>query len=405
MMQLLFFVGFLMNSVKGFFLNRYGVFLTYTALVIIYNLIFSSVYLGDTETLISMAAQNEINNWQMLGGYFLGKFSLLFSNPRNGLLVINLLFWILSLFLFHNLLMEKIKSICFVYLLCLLSPIFIFSNIIYKESFPIFFFLLVFTKIGWLSPLVNSILRVNLFIESILVYFSLHYRDKKWIIFFMTFGSLVIFSYQISLYNNEKQNIINTLMDSYIIGTKIQSGELNFNVDLIMDYSECREFEQLYTKKIISIPKVEDTEYLKSKLINLLKTDAYSVAMHMSKKLECVFINHNRYFLLPSATYRIGSEFRDYVMAVFTQLNPFFRPIVGLFLLLISGTLPLITRIFLICGLLSTALMHINPEARYFFPFILAGMLNSAEHMEKLGINIIKKINIRIHKKSDDYRR
>jgi hypothetical protein len=373
------------------FVSKLKTPLIYLVLVIVYNWIFSTVYLGDVGTMIELARNNEINEWQMLGGYLIGKFSLIFSDPRDGLFLINISFWVLSLTLFHEILSKYIDSSVAVFVIVLCSPLFIFSNIIYKESFPIFFFLLAFTSTGWLSPIVNSILRVNLFIESLLVYISLFYKEKKWLILISIFLSGIVFVSQLYIYNS-KNGVINTVLDSYVIGIDIQTND-NVSLELKTYYQECREFEQLYNKGLILSPNLDDSNRLGEKLSQLSMEESTGLIMHMAKKAECVLVNHNRFFLIPSATYRIGSTVRDYVMIAITQLNPFFRPLVGLIFLLIPGVLPRLTRFVLVCGLFATIFMHTNPEARYFFPFILAGMINMAS---KLNSCILKfKTNIK----------
>jgi hypothetical protein len=160
------------------------------------------------------------------------------------------------------------------------------------------------------------------------------------------------------------------------------------DLELKMYYQECREFEQLYNKGLINLPNLDDSQSLAKDLSQLALSESVGLVKHLLKKAECVLINHNRYFLLPSATYRTGSTVRDYVMIVATQLNPFFRPLVGFLFLLVAGTLPFLTRVVLIGGMFATIFMHTNPEARYFFPFILAGMINMASYFDL----IIKKV-------------
>ncbi len=367
--------------------NLTKLFVFYTILVIIYNTIFTSVYLGDIESLVALAKLDQINEWQMLGGYLLGKFAILFSDPKTGLYISNILFWILSLVLFHHILSRYIRSTKVIISICLISPLFIFSNIIYKESFPIFFFLLAFTSIGWISPIFNSVLRINLFIETILIYISLNYKTSTKFILTSIVISFGIFYFQTTLYT-QKNGVMNTVIDSYLTGIKINSTDKELlPTKLTTHYNECREFEQLYVTGILPQPHVDDTKILMMQLINSAPQQPIALAKHLGKKIECAFINKNRFFLLPSATYRIGSKIRDYVMIFITQLNPMFRPLIGLIFLLIPGVLPLFTRIVLIGGFFATVFMHTNPEARYFFPFILAGIINVSIYINNFSKN------------------
>jgi hypothetical protein len=366
------------------------VFIIYLFFVLAYNAIFTTVYLGDVDTMVELAKNNEINEWQMVGGYLVGKFSLLFLHPRDGLFLLNTLFWVMALTLYHKILSAYIESGVVILLLTLWSPLFIFSNIIYKESFPIFFFLLAFTTNGWMSPIFNSVLRVNLFLESLLVYISLFYKEKKWLILVSVILSSTVFISQVNIYNS-KNGVINTVLHSYIVGIKIQTDN-QISDELKVYYQECREFEQLYNNGLVAQPSLDDTALLNLELRSLALNESLGLFKHLLKKAECVLVNHNRYFLLPSATYRIGSTVRDYIMIVATQLNPFFRPLIGLIFLLIPGTLPLITRMFLVGGLFATIFMHTNPEARYFIPFVLAGVINVAIHIDSLAKGFAKKV-------------
>jgi hypothetical protein len=374
----------LINNKK--YSDNVKLFFTYLGIIIFYNAIFESVYLGDTNTMFELAKKNEINEWQMLGGFLIGRFSLMFRQPTHGLLIINVFFWVCSATLLHLILSTHIKSKSTVFFLVIFSPLVIFSNIIYKESIAIYFFILVFTRYGWISPICSSVLRVNLFIESILVWASFNYKQNKWRMLIPILVSLTVFVVQLNLYNT-KNGVINTVLDSYIIGVKIQTEQIT-GKELKRYYGECREFEQLYVSGTLPQPTKGDTNRLKAEIKNLILNESVGVIKHLMKKLECTFFNHNRYFLLPSATYRIGSKIRDNLTIALTQLNPLFRPLVGLIFLLIPGTMTLVTRLILIAGLLFTSLMHTNPEARYFFPFIIAGIINMAKKINQISVYI-----------------
>jgi len=75
----------------------------------------------------------------MVGGYLICRFALLFSGAKNRLFLTNILFWVLSLTLFHEIMSRYIESAIAVFIISLCTPLFIYSNVVCKESFPIFF--------------------------------------------------------------------------------------------------------------------------------------------------------------------------------------------------------------------------------------------------------------------------